>query len=368
MIGTTTPIYIPRQGGSESIIRPGKDYFLVQLYAAQAAFTGSVWERVRTLLIMSQINLHRGGGEENLHAIQRARHVQPGRAEQLGLCPNLIDLVPAVMPSVFISVEFVLDRENRMEALTGLINDDSFLAAVSLAPGAAAAAKIVGGLAQKLVHTFLDVEKRKPILQFSGDFNIATADLREGYYAILGSRDEKNPIPDQLPALSVVDGQLLVSGENVRNISYVVLDVRRTEARTRDLNADAPWEAKLRAAEARAEDLLQDPLASENDLIQGWRECQAMLREAQALVRSDPNYLREETDAIVRAVYARCCALVEKAPTTRGVATGSQITADTADARSALSIAPDENLEVILDDYANRVTRSRRVFHEVGIG
>src|SRR6266700_5167388 len=66
-------------------------------------------------------------GQESLRAIQRSREVQRGRAEQLGLTSNLIGLVPAVMSRISISIEFILDKENRLAVLGGLINDDSFL-------------------------------------------------------------------------------------------------------------------------------------------------------------------------------------------------------------------------------------------------
>src|SRR4051812_47031645 len=97
LTGTTTPIYIPRRDGSEPI-GPGRDYFLVQLCAAQAAFVGSVWERAKTLLIVSQVKLQGVDVDHDFHAIQRSRAVQRRRTELLGLQPNVIDLVPAVMP------------------------------------------------------------------------------------------------------------------------------------------------------------------------------------------------------------------------------------------------------------------------------
>jgi hypothetical protein len=365
--GTTAPIYIPRPDGSDSI-RPGKDYFLIQVGAAQAAFVGSVWERVKALLVISQINLQGGDIDHNVRAIQRSRVVQRQRTELLGLQPNLVDLVPAVMPRVSISVEFVLDRQNRMEALTGLINNDSFLAAVSLAPGALAATKIVGGLAQKLVETFLDVEERQPILQFSGDFNIATGGLREGYYAILGSCDPSQPIPAPLPRLSVEDGRLLAADEPISNLSYLVFDVRRTEARTRDLSAGAQWEPKLRAAEARAEEVMANPLASEEERLMGWRDCQAMLREAQAVLNADPNFLRLEADVIIRAAYTRCCALVETTPADRGGAATVGIRVDSGDARAGLSIGADEDLDSTLDEYAEAVQRSKPTLRDYVTG
>jgi hypothetical protein len=120
--GTTAPIFIPH-GPEPKTIRPGEDYFLVQIHSAQAAFTGPIWERIRQLIITSQVSLnHPNLGNEPLRAIQRSREVNRNRAEQLGLSPNLIKLVPASMTHVSISIEFILDKENRLHALGGLIN------------------------------------------------------------------------------------------------------------------------------------------------------------------------------------------------------------------------------------------------------
>jgi hypothetical protein len=203
VVGTTSPQFIPRDDGGKPI-RPGEDYLLVQVHSAQAAFRGSIWERVRRLIVTSQVGLnHPILGTESLKAIQRSREVSRNHAEQLGLSPNLIKLIPAATTHVSVSIEFILDKENRLQALAGLINDDSFVAAVSLAPGGAMVAKTVGGLAQKVITSFMPAEERQPILQFSGDFNLATSELRDGYYAILGTRDAENPLSTPLPTLKI---------------------------------------------------------------------------------------------------------------------------------------------------------------------
>jgi len=170
--GTTAPMHVPRAGAPQTV-KPG-EYFIIKVHSAQAAFRGSIFEQVKQLVVTSRVNLHHAVlGNEEVYAIQRARDVHRDRAEQLGLSQNLIWLVPATMPHVSVSIEFILDKENRLAALTSLVNDDSFLRVVSLAPPAAAVAKSVGQLAQKIVQTFIPAEQRQPILQFSGDFNLA---------------------------------------------------------------------------------------------------------------------------------------------------------------------------------------------------
>jgi hypothetical protein len=371
-VGTTDPIFIEKPGAAGSV-RPGQDYFFVQVRGAQVAFGGSIWERVKRLIIVSQVNLnHPVLGAEGVRAIQRSRQVNWGRAEQLGLATNLIDLVPAVMTHVSISFEFVIDKENRLALLTNLINDDSFMAAVSLAPGVATAAKTVSGLAQKLVQTFIPAEERQPILQFSGDFNIAAQVLRPGYYAIIGTRDERHPLPIPLPALNVQDGILLADGAPITDLSYVVLEVQSTPARTRDLNNGAPWDEKLREAEAEAQDLAGDLQASDEELKQGWERCRNLIRDARSLLRADLNYLRREADAIANDTYKTVSELLSaEAVTHRSRPTALSVRQWRPDSnadREFLGIDPGEDLDESLNEYADQVLASRRVLEAAGFG
>ena len=366
-VGTTSPIFVPGDN-SDAAVQPGQDYFFIQVRSAQAAYAGSIWERVKRLIVVSRVNLnHAVLGQEGVRAIQRSREVNRGRAEQLGLSTNLIDLVPAVMTHVSISFDFVIDKENRLAALASLINDDSFLAAVSLAPGAATAAKTVSGLAQKVVQTFIPAEEQQPILQFSGDFNLAASGLRCGYYVILGTRDEDNPLPSPMPPLIVKDGIPFIGGAPITQFSYMVLEVQKTPARTRDLSNGAPWETKLQEAEQEAGSVSNNPFASAGDRKQGWDKCLKLIRDASALLQADLNYLRQEAAAIITDAYKRCNELVSpEGLRQRGA---MPVTGDTAALwqpdqkvdRAFLGIDAGQDLDALLDQYADQVASSRRI-------
>ncbi|RMF29890.1 MAG: hypothetical protein D6759_13020 [Chloroflexi bacterium] len=373
-VGTTSPIYIPR-GPEAKAVRPGESYFVVRIKGAQAAFSGPLWEKARRLIVTSQVSLnHPLLGPEPLQAIQRSREVHKGRAEQLGLSPNLINLVPATMDHVSISLEFIVDKENRLAALGGLINDDAFITAISLAPGAAAAARTIGTLADKILQTFLEPEERQPILAFSGDFNIATGDLQDGYYVILGTRDERNPLPRPLPTLEVQDGDLLADGQPVTQWSYVILDVRCLEVRTRDLNEGAGWAEKLRRAEGVAQRLGGDPFVGEEERRQAWQECKNLLKEAQVLLMEDPTYLRREAQDIIKEAYVRCREQIFGAEaggisfglpgTPKGPMRGE---ADTPSDRAFLGIPPEEDLHAAVRRYTAQVSEARRLLQEAGL-
>jgi len=367
-IGTSSPIYIPRSNDSQTI-RSGKDYFFVQIHAAQAAFKGSIWSKVNRLVIASSVAISRPGLiRENMKAIQRSRSVQPGHAVKLGLRPNLIGLVPAVMTDFSISIEFIVDAEDRLKTLAGIINDDNFLTAISLAPGAAMVAKTVSGLADKLMHAFLPDQERSPVLQFAGDFNLAAEGdegVRDGYYVILGTRDDESPLLPSNTELSIKNGELLRSGVLVSDLSYVILDVQRVTARTRERNDGAAWEAKLREAEDEA----RLPVSDEQE--QTWTKCRNILRDAQAIMRTDFNYLRDEVDAILLSVMRSCKSAIfadqssrRSSLTTVEHGTTDVSASDLGDLHVALEPG---DIATVLDQYAEQVHASRKLLKELAL-
>jgi hypothetical protein len=364
--GTTEPIYLPRGPEAEAAARPGESYFFIKIHSAQAAFKGSIWEKVNQLLVTSQVSLnHKLLGAKPLKAIQRSRAVRRQQAEKLGLSPNLVNLVPATMTHVTVSLEFVLDKRNRLVDLAGLINSDAFLAAVSLAPGAAMVAQTIGGLSEKIIQTFLEPTEQQPILQFSGDFNITANNLRDGYYVILGSRDADNPLPSPMPALSVAGGELLADGKPISQLSYVILDVRVLPARTRDLNDGAAWAEKLRQAEGLAQEMAANPFTTPEEQQRSWQDCMKLIKEGQLLLAADANYLEQEANKIVVDAYERCRKRIFEAAGRLGIhemkgVDSVDLTAD----RRFLGIDPDANLREMLWEYAEEVDVARKVLSE----
>ena len=366
--GTTTPIFIKHGRGAQSV-QPGQDYFLVRIHSAQAAFYGSIWQKDAQLLVASHVNLHHPAlGNEPLYALRQSRPVERQQAIQLGLRPNLINLVPAVMDRVSLSVDFILDSENRLHDLAALINDESFLAVVSLAPTGVVAAKIVAGLAQKVVTTLLPTKERQPILQFSGDFTLPTGDLQEGYHVILGTSDDRTPLPTDLTKLDVKGTKLLYEEKPVTQWSYVILEVRCTQrARvicTRVLSG--------RQSSAKPEDttaqLKDDPYSGDSERQAAWEKCRTLFMEARALIRNDPNYLRTEAETIIKASFNHCAKDLGTEQVRRGgivKAARGRWQPDLGQDRNLLAIAPDEDLNTTLDTYADQIAATHRMLREL---
>jgi hypothetical protein len=367
-IGTTSPIYIPK-GASPRKILPDSGYFLLQIKGAQAAFSGPIWEQARQLVVTSQVNLnHAALRNEPVYAIQRALEVKKGSAEQLGLSQNLIDLIPAVMPKVSISLDFLLDKKNVLAVLSSLINDNAFIATLSLSPGAAMATRVLGSVSQKLIQTFLEPEERMPILSFQGDFNLAEG-WKEGQYVIMGTRDERYPLPGAADKLDVQNGKLLINGEHSTHYSYVIIEARLVLARTRALNDGAAWDTKIRQAEGKAASVASDPFLSTKDKQKKLQECKEVLQEARPLLMSDPNYLPREAIDILKSAYAYCYDQIFSTETKRsGATTASAVEwPDLQTDLASMGLPADEPLAVSLNRYADQVAETRRILKEAGL-
>lgn len=298
--GTTSLVEVEKLAGP--VIKPGEGYFTVKVFTAQVAFQGSIWQSTRRVIVASKaVANHPLLDREPYVALQASREVQKGASVKLGLSPVLISLTPATMDRVSLSLEFILDSENRLSQLTKLIDDEKFTSALSLAPGALAAAKTVSTLAKGVLDAFLPGDGKTPILQFSKDF-VVTEGIAPGRYAILGSENKSNPLPKE-PKLSLNGIELQHNGSPVTNLSYVVLEIRTSPARTAELAKDATWYKKLQAAKRVASDFSQDPFLDENKKKAAWTECSQLIREAHALIHDDPLYIEAEATKIINEAW-----------------------------------------------------------------
>ena len=376
-IGTNpTPYYIPPKDTAE-VAQTNHGYFYIQVYGAQAAFVGPWWIGAQNLTVISQVNLHLGEqytdlGDQDLRSILQCRKLSKNTAVQLGFSPIIVDFVPAKMKKVSISIEYLVNTQNYLKDIVGLITDKDLLATVSLAPGAAMVAKTVGRLAEKLLAAFVPQPARQPILQFSGEFDLADKGLKEGYYVILGSHKPKNPLPTKEPKLEVVGGGgLLMNGQPVTQLSYVILKVGCTKA-IRDRFTDrSPWRAKLQEAKRLALDYADDPFADPDasKKKEFWeKQCLPLLRETSALLKADPNFLDSEVELVYRSAYRECLDLITSKSATRNSSSGQPITTWQPDAladRRFLGIPENEDLDARLSEYAEHLFKAHKVLKEL---
>jgi len=377
-IGTNpTPYYLPKKDPTE-VVLSNQGYFYIQVFGAQAAFTGPWWIGAHNLAIMSQVNLNLGDrhelGDQNLRSILQYRRLDKDNAVQLGFSPMLVDFIPAKMNKISISIEYVVDAKNYLRDIVGLITDKDLFSTISLAPGAAMVTKTLSGLAEKILAAFIPAEERKPILQFSGEFDLAVDGLKEGYYVILGSHTSKNPLPAGGLNLEITDGGRLKSnGEFVTQLSYVILKVGCTKAIRDRFAMKSSWNNKLREAKRLVQDYVEDPF-NESDTSKKkefWeKQCLPLFREAQALLKVDPNILDDEIDLIYRSAYRDCLDLMSAKPVTRTTVTSEPAPTwqpDLQADRRFLGIPDNDGIDARLSEYAEQLFIAQNVFDELDV-
>ncbi|VTR92023.1 unnamed protein product [Gemmata massiliana] len=363
VVGTIGPIYAshnPDARDPEPVIRD-EEYFLVRVHSAQASYKGTWWtrlrSRVRHVVVTSQVTLKRNQPAEAFQHIQVVRPIRPREAVQLGLRPNLIDLVPAVVERVSVKFGLVLDQEDRLEKLTAGINGSGFLSTLSLAEPTLAAARAVAGVSKVVLDAFLPGEAQKGILEFSGDFNIGTGikDLRPGYYVFLGTTDKGTPLPHE-PKVEVEGASLLVDDKPVTDWSYFVLEVLTT--RERGTNPDAEWSKLINKAEAEATNFANSPVTTKQKQEASQQRCQELLVRAQGLFETDPTYTKTERKAIIANAFKTCKDTIAGTGGRRSSA--PEITKPWVETTlAALGVGEDDLAAV--DDYKKRVETAKQL-------
>lgn len=366
IIGNTSTRFIPRDEKARKIVQPGKNYFLVKIHNSQAAFSAPFWKTVNSLIVTSSVSLnHPVLGLEPIRAIQCSRNVKKGIPEKLGSSKNLINFVPAKMGHISISIEFILDTHNQMANLSKLINTGAFVTSISLGPALATTAKTISEISQKLIDTFIpDPNQREPILQFREDFNIPAEELIDGFYVILGTRDPKKPLPDPSAIMEVKGYDLLVNGRPATDWSYVILSVRSIDARSRALNEGAIWEKKLRESEGIAGLIEADSFAEIDDKRKAWEKCKGLIKDAQALLLNDDNYLRDEAISIYKNAIADCYKMIFGDKSSIVNASRATESEEIKQDREFLGIPIDEDLDATLTLYKYQLAETKRIIQE----
>ncbi len=366
-LGTTPVIRLPK-AATPNPIQPGQGYFRLRLHSAQAAIFGPFWQKAQQLLVTSEVRLYMPPfNGEPIQSLQRVRSLKQGAVEQLGLNPNLIDLTPASLDKVSVDIDFLLDRQNRLVSLARLVNDDAFLSVISLAPGAVAVAKAIGGISRQLVDTFLDENDQTSLLKFSGDFSLAAGDLADAYYVILGSTFDQYPLPRPIPGpprLQVSGNDLLLDNQPVVHWSYIIFDIDVVEMRTRELGRSEPWYDKLSQVEVQATQASNIPWLEDKDRKETWEACLKMLKDSDLLLHQSPLYLPSEANNIIQQAYYSAYQKIY--PPSRSFASPVRLPAESV-AQDLPGVGSLEELKSQVDSYRIATSRSQGKLRSLGM-
>jgi hypothetical protein len=265
------------------------------------------------------------------------------------------------MDRVSLVFEFLVDKQNRIEPIVDLINDASLLSVVSLSPAVIGGMKAVTKVSTKLLETFFPSEERTPVLQFSGDFNLTTGQLRKGHFAILATTDAASPLPDDFAELQFSNGVLTYRNAVVTAWSYVVFSVDIVPRRTRDLGS-GPWVALLNQVEGEAERIAEDPFVAVPQREKAWSNCVEYIGQARALLLEDPMYLRTEAKEIIAEAFANARAKIH----TGGALRAPGAVLDDQSLRM-LGVSNIAELDSVLASYRSAAEESRKTLRKLGL-
>jgi hypothetical protein len=360
----TDSITVPKAGVTKPIL-VNEGYFAIRVAKAQVAFRGNLWDRVDQLVVLSKVTIdHPAFGSEPITTIQATRKVEPNQAFRLGLATDLIALMPASFNKVRVQIDFVLDKKNRLAALANLIDDKTLITALSLAPGVGDIARRVSTVSKSLINTFLPLQEQEAILKFEADLDISAGGLSNSYYVIVGTKDEKNPLPSNMSELTVKEDTLYLKDEPVKNLSYIILNVTTAEERKWE-TGHGPWRAQLDQVSALIEAIAGRQNSTDAELDKAASECERMIYTAYRMLQADPLYLPKEALSIVRTFYANLQSTISsKRPVRRGG--GSDVPLKK-DIRELLEVKDSKELAQKVSDYKQGVNRSEDALKELDL-
>lgn len=373
--GTTRLFYIESNNQRQtSAIIKDQCYLLFRLHDVYVSTDNSFFKHIDTILLRSKLDIK---SPERINyeftGLQTIREKQSGG--NLGLSKNLSQLLPAVMDVVTISVDLITNKKNYLAMLNNLVNDQALLSTIaSFMPGAGIVAQAIGEISEKLINAFVPAEEREPVLQFNGDFNIATNDLKSGFYAVLsGARGTQLPLAAS--ELTYKDGCLLFQDKLITDLSYIIFEIVAVTRRGSKPSTD--WYKNLVDAERIAKDLslsIKDP---KRRLSQWSRRALPLLQEARMLIMRDPEYITSDANAIIDASLKTCMDSVKPAKRTRTERNYSiQDDAQGEEAqrnisiekyRSRIGIKTKESLDDTVKQYAIDLFQSRETLDQYGI-
>jgi hypothetical protein len=305
VVGVTPAIYV----NSSSLPKPRtinkrKDYLLIQVESAQAAFRGKPWNNVRKFVVLSKVNLNITSGSKFSEVInQELYNVQPNACNKLGFSnKTLVPHVPASMDNISITFDFLTDVESKLKQFADLINTQAAKDLFSLTPVGAyanAGSKVI----QAIQNTYWLGITNNPILSFKGEFDIQAKELNEGYYAIISATDEHSPLPPGNPELIFnANNDLCLVGNAGYDLSrwcYILLHVHYL-GNTRDIEdgKGRSWYKLYETAQHIAKNVENRTWLSRPERVEAFYSCQIVLDDMVNLLKDDPDYLESDSNSI----------------------------------------------------------------------
>lgn len=287
-------LYYPEQSQPACNLALDDSYYLVRLYDAQALFEAGWLKKAGYLIFSSSVesSFHPGQPTQSLHQVTTLEKNEPCR---LGISANLTDWLPArAADSLKVNLKYIVVQDTPFKQLVDQMGQIGLAAKVSLIRPELAVGVKVSEIVGRLLSYLLREGSQHEVFSLVMDLNLA--DLKTGYYAVLGSQGDAG-----WPAVLRIDanGRLTdPNGHLLLRHSYAVIQTLALPRRGQEIARDQAWWELLQAGKEQASDAYPANDQERRQILNQWK---ATLAQVRVLARKERGYLLREIGDIIRA-------------------------------------------------------------------
>lgn len=301
--------WIPFKAGvsqKDAQVSRNKEYVSIKLHSVFAYYKSGFLENIKQLIVASDIAFEREGKLVEGTMVNKSWQKLDSSGDFIALNDHLAVLAPATPPSVRLKISFRGVGEDKFKKVFDVLSSADLKTALTLSDATIGKVGAFTSIARKFLATPYTSDNQRQILDVEQSFVLYPADaapmvdaLREGYLVVVSARGGKTEDLSRVHQLTQEDIRLSALGQGLEfrdtdnswkpftRVSYVIVSVTKTPVRDND--EGSAWFRKYGEAVSAAEKV-QDG----SDAVKAKEEAVGLLREGNALLQVDPNYIEDE--------------------------------------------------------------------------
>ena len=345
-------LYYPIQDNPGDPLAFDDSYFLVKLHDAQAFFPANLLKQAEFLLVSSSVesSFLPNSPIQSIHKLTTLRKNAPCR---LGIHTNLTSWLPArADDSISVKLEYKVLQGAPMKSLVDKMEELQLESVVSAIRPDIAIAVTISKIVGHLLSFFLQEGKQIELFPLKIDLNVA--DLKVGYYAVLGSYTEET----YPKILEIKQGQLTEQhGHELSHYSYAVFQVQMIKRRGSEVVRRASWGELLSVCKDEA---LHMTIRDEDDRREAFQKWLVGLTQVRVLARKDYGFLTHEVNGVIAEAQSE---VEQKLLPQHGLESQEEETYPD-EWQQVLGVSTPQELRRTVRDYQDAVELSERLLRE----
>jgi hypothetical protein len=300
--GTTPFSYPDGQLPNQFKIEPDNHYYQFRLHEARALFNSVLPIKTECLLLISEVT-NTFYPDTTIRSLHSIKMVQRNKPCQMGVRINLTDWLPArAKDSCTVTIKYVGIQASPVKDLLAQLEQAGLIATISALDPKWQVALKVSNIVGKILSYLMKEGQSHELFSVTHQFSLS--DLQTGYYAAIGSKQDK-----EAPSSFRLDSQQnLLDGFSRRSLvdwSYALLHIDAVTCMGEEVVRQESWWELLQTTkeEILNECTLSDVLETEKrkELTNKWKDT---LIQAGKLTRQDRGYLLKEVKGIIQSSSA----------------------------------------------------------------